>query len=147
MTSFPYCTFPLIERAELFRRVVFCFLTGNEDMHLKNFSVLVRDGIVKLAPGYDLLNSTIVLRQADEELALPLKGKMRNLTRNDLVHYYGGERLGLNDAVLADVLGSFARSVPAWPATIAESFLPPDLQEAYLELVAERAARIGLDAK
>ncbi len=37
-----YCTFPAVEKLELFRRTLFCYLTGNEDMHLKNFSLIVR---------------------------------------------------------------------------------------------------------
>lgn len=139
-----FCTFPAVARIELFRRVLFCFLTGNEDMHLKNFSVLVQDDVVGLAPAYDLLNSTIALRKPKEELALPLHGKKRNLTRNDLVLYYGGERLGLNAAVIDDVLGTFATAVPRWRGVIDACFLPDRLKEDYAALVDERQRRLGL---
>ena len=64
-----YCTFPIVEGRELFRRTVFCFLAGNEDMHLKNFSLLTRDGKTTLSPAYDLLSSSLVLSNP-EELAL-----------------------------------------------------------------------------
>jgi serine/threonine-protein kinase HipA len=139
-----YCTFPAVERVELFRRVLFCFLTGNEDMHLKNFSIIIKDEIVKLAPAYDLLNTTIALRGADEEMALPLHGKKRNLTRNDLIRYYGTERLGLNEVVIDEVLGEFAESIPLWAAVIATSFLPEGLKEEYTTLVGDRATRLGI---
>ncbi len=55
-----YCSFPKIEFVKLFKRTLFNFLVGNEDMHLKNFSLITRQDRVALSPAYDLLNSTIV---------------------------------------------------------------------------------------
>lgn len=80
-----FCTFPAVERVKLLRRTLFAYLTGNEDMHLKNFSLITRGEIVQLSPAYDLLNSTLALPGATEELALPLRGKKSNLKRTDLV--------------------------------------------------------------
>ena len=48
-----------------------CFLSGNEDRHLKNFSLLVEKGRFRLAPAYDFLNSTLVLENASEESPMP----------------------------------------------------------------------------
>ena len=45
-----YTTFPLLEKHKLFSRVLFCFLTGNADMHLKNFSLIYRDSKYELSP-------------------------------------------------------------------------------------------------
>jgi serine/threonine-protein kinase HipA len=70
---------------KLFARTLFSFLAGNEDMHLKNFSLIARGEKVELTPAYDLVNTTIALRAAREELALPLQGKKSKLTRNDLL--------------------------------------------------------------
>ncbi len=67
-----YCTFPMVEKMKLFRRVLFCWLTGNEDMHLKNFSLIHRNDKIELSPAYDLLNTTIILANPVEEMALPL---------------------------------------------------------------------------
>jgi serine/threonine-protein kinase HipA len=64
-----YCTFPAIERIKLFERTLFSFLVGNEDMHLKNFSLITRNQKVELAPAYDFLNTTIALQNAKEEMA------------------------------------------------------------------------------
>ena len=91
-----YCTFPLVEKVKLFVRTIVNYLLGNEDMHLKNFSLISRDKKVELSPAYDFINSTIVLHNPREELALTLNGKKSNLSRNDFVDYYAFERLGLN---------------------------------------------------
>src|SRR5882724_11657416 len=83
-----YCTFPVIEQIKLFQRVLFSFLVGNEDMHLKNFSLITRKtGRVDLSPAYDFVNSTIALPNAKEEMALPIRGKRSNLTRSDIFDY------------------------------------------------------------
>ena len=70
-----YCTFPAVEKVKLFKLVLFCFLTGNEDMHLKNFSIINKDGKIELTPCYDMVNTTIEYKKQDEEIALPIKGK------------------------------------------------------------------------
>lgn len=70
-----YCSFPKIEWVNLFKLTLFNFLIGNEDMHLKNFSLITRGPKVSLSPAYDLLNTTIAQRHAQEEIALPINGK------------------------------------------------------------------------
>jgi serine/threonine-protein kinase HipA len=89
-----FCTFPAIEKLKLFNLTLFNYLTGNEDMHLKNFSVIRRDVKVELSPAYDLLNSTIIINSI-EELALPLNGKKNKLKKNDFFKYFAKERLAL----------------------------------------------------
>src|SRR5262245_1062548 len=113
-------------------------------MHLKNFSLITREPRVELSPAYDLLNTTIALPGAREEMALPIRGKKSRLTRKDLVSYFGEERLRLPRAALEAALGEVAESLPEWEALIRASFLPPDLVEAYLRLVSERRGRLGL---
>lgn len=54
-----YCTFPAVEKVSLFKRCLFNFVVGNEDMHVKNFSLITRDGKVGLAPAYDYLSTTV----------------------------------------------------------------------------------------
>ena len=139
-----FCTFPAIERVKLFERVLFCFLTGNEDMHLKNFSLLTERGRIGLSPAYDLVNSSIALRNPQEEMALPVRGKKSRLTRNDLFAYYATERLGLNAAVLADMVGRFQGAVLRWDELIAASFLSAEGKAAYAALLAERRKRLLL---
>src|SRR3989338_1851695 len=82
-----FCTFPKIEFVKLFKLTLFNFLIGNEDMHLKNFSLITRSQKITLSPVYDLLNSTIVQRNTQEEIALPLNGKKNNLNDRDFIKY------------------------------------------------------------
>ena len=139
-----FCTFPAVQKVELFRRVLFSYLTGNEDMHLKNYSVIRRGGNIELSPAYDLLNTTIVLGPDAEEIALPVDGRKRNLTRRVLVDYYGMQRLGLNRTVTDRVLSGFIAVLPVWQDLIRISFLSDSLKAGYLGLVEKRAKAICL---
>ncbi|HEY9166640.1 MAG TPA: HipA domain-containing protein [Candidatus Kryptonia bacterium] len=133
-----YCTFPLVEKVKLLRLTLFNFLAGNEDQHLKNFSLITRNGKVSLSPVYDLINTTIALVNPQEEIALPLKGKKRNLTRETLIDYLGRERLGLNDRTIENVTGSIRHAIPRWNELIEKSFLSGKMKENYSALLAER---------
>jgi serine/threonine-protein kinase HipA len=138
-----YMTFPVLEKAKLFRLILFNFLTGNEDAHLKNYSVIVRGDKKELSPCYDLLNSTLALEgRASEESALPLSGKKKNFTRNDFFRYLGRDRLELTEKVIDAIGHDLEKSKTEWERLIRDSFLPAEKQDAYLELVGERAARL-----
>jgi serine/threonine-protein kinase HipA len=138
-----YCTFPVIEKRKLMQRVWFSFLTGNEDMHLKNWSLLSREGRVALSPAYDLLNSSIVLKNPQEETALPIRGRKRNLNRRDLLDYLAVERCGLPpDMMRSDLEALLLKAGTDWPTWINRSFLSEQKLEAYLNLVRERVARL-----
>lgn len=139
-----FCTFPAIERVKLFERTVLSFLIGNEDMHLKNFSLITRRGRIDLAPAYDLVNSTIMLKNAQEEMALPIRGKRSGLTRNDLFSYFARERLELNKRILNEVIARFEAAFPAWDELITNSFLSPEKKTAYRALLKGRRARLEL---
>lgn len=136
-----HCTFPLIEKRNLFRRTLFCFLVGNEDMHLKNFSLIRTDNKVKLTPAYDLLNTSILLKSG-EELALPLRGKKSRLTREDLFDYFAKTRLGLTEKVVQEILVELQHVHSLWIPLIQESFLSDASKERYILLLQERIARI-----
>lgn len=85
----------MVEKMKLFRRILFCWLTGNEDMHLKNFSLIHHKGKIELSLTYELLNTTIVLANPVEEMALPIGGKQTNITYNIIFNYFGNQRLGV----------------------------------------------------
>lgn len=133
-----FCTFPFIEKLTLFKLTLFNYLVGNEDMHLKNFSVITRDGKVTLSPCYDLVNTTIEYKKQDEEIALPLRGKKKHLTRNILVDYFGKERCELTSKSIDKVLGSITSAVPKWEEMIDISFLSDDMKEKYHTLLETR---------
>jgi len=122
-----YCTFPSVEKVRLFNLVLFNYLVGNEDMHLKNYSVIVRDGKVELSPAYDLLNTTIVV-----------KDKKRNLTRNILVNYFGKEKCGLTDKTIEKSLAIIQAAIPGWYTLIGISFLSETMKDKYRKLLQDR---------
>ena len=136
-----YCTFPAIAKADFFKRVLFCFITGNEDMHLKNFSVITKAGKTTLAPVYDFLNSSISIKNPQEELALSLKGKKSNFKAAELIDYYAKERLGLNDKTIDVILSDMNKSVSKWTELVEISFLSGDMKEKYLRLMENRIKR------
>lgn len=136
-----FCTFPAIEKADFFKRVLFCFITGNEDMHLKNFSLITKGGKTTLTPVYDFLNSSIAIKNPEEEMALTLKGKKSNLKKADFINYYAKERLGLSDKTLDSILLTMIKCLPEWNELIEISFLSDDMKEKYLKLLGERIKR------
>lgn len=139
-----FCTFPALERVKLLERTLFSFLVGNEDMHLKNFSLISRDEKVELAPAYDFLNTTIALKAAKEELALPVKRKKSKLTRNELLNYFARDRLQINEKVMSDVRSRFAKASPAWRELLDHSFLSADAKQRYAAILDERGKRMQL---
>jgi serine/threonine-protein kinase HipA len=139
-----YCTFPALERLKLLQRVIFAFVCGNEDMHLKNFSIIVRDNKVELSPAYDFLNTTIVLANPQEESALPVAGKKSNLKRETLIDYFAIERLKLTQKVIAGIYDSFRIAKPKWIDLLERSFLTPGLRAQYVDLLEERCDRLDL---
>lgn len=139
-----FCSFPKIELLKLFKLTLFNFLIGNEDMHLKNFSLITRGSRIMMSPAYDLLNSTIAQKKSKEELGLPLKGKKNNLTQRDFLDYFAVQRLGLNPNIIEEVLQTIRNARPKWIELIAKSFLSLAMQEKYLQLLEERSDRLGL---
>ena len=143
-----YCTFPMIEKVKLLKRSLFNFLVGNEDMHLKNFSLITRQGKVELAPAYDFLSTTVAYlalgKRAEtiKETALPLQGKKRHLSRKTWIDYFAKERLELPDKVIGNVKAELATAASAWRERITDSFLPSNQKDHYRTLLVERFARL-----
>lgn len=137
-----FCSFPKIEFVRLFKLTVFNFLIGNEDMHLKNFSLITKQNKTTLSPAYDLLNTTIAQKNAQEELALPLRGRKNNLSKRDLLEYFAVERLRLNQKTIDGVLQQIQQAIPTWQELIRISFLSAGMQKKYLELLEVRCKRL-----
>lgn len=136
-----YCTFPAIAKADFFKRILFCFITGNEDMHLKNFSVITKAGKTTLAPVYDFLNSSISIKNPQEELALSLKGKKSNFRATEIIDYYAKERLELSDKTIDVILSDMNKSISKWTELVEISFLSDVMKEKYLNLLEDRIKR------
>ncbi|MEM1119109.1 MAG: HipA domain-containing protein [Bacteroidota bacterium] len=137
-----FCTFPVLERIKFFKLVLFSFVIGNEDMHLKNFSLITRKSKVEFSPAYDLLNSTLAIDGAEEEMALHLAGKRSRFKRRELIGYLGRERLSLNEETIAQVERDFQQVFASWEKLIRTSFLSEQRKNTYLELIKERFQRL-----
>jgi len=138
-----YMTFPQIEKAKFFRLVLVSFLLGNEDAHLKNFSVITLNGKHELSPCYDIVNSTLALGDGGaEESALPLRGKKRRFKKDDFFVYLGMERLGLPERVIDAIRDDLVKVQPGWRKLITGSFLPENLREGFQKIVNERVTRV-----
>ena len=132
-----YSDAPGLDLTNYWTTVLFCWLVGNSDMHLKNFSLYAPNTTEHiLAPAYDLVNTLLVIPEDTEELALTLNGKKRKLTRHDFETAMLSS--GLNEKVVSNIFRKFLRIYPQWEATIRNSFLPADLQEAYWQLIQQR---------
>ena len=132
-----FCTFPALEKLRFFNLTLFNFLVGNEDMHLKNFSLIRREMKVELSPAYDLLNSTIVIN-SEEELALPLNGKKNKLRKDDFFEYFAKKRLELTQKSIIQTVRRISEAYPKWIDLIQKSFLSAEMKERYIELLSSR---------
>ena len=142
-TILQYSTDPVLDAIAFFEQLVFSYLTGNNDMHMKNFS-LFKDpqrGYV-LSPAYDLLASALVVEKDTEELALTLSGKKRKLKRLDFEKAMLAFRL--DKRMIENLFTRLARSVSRWHERIELGFLPSDLAEMYHELIDARASKLAL---
>lgn len=135
------CSNPRLQLVRLFQRVLFCWVTGNGDMHLKNWSLLENGKLIELAPAYDLLN-TLILTNDDEESALELDGRKTDFDRSLLIDYFGREVCGLNDRMIEKTTQALQSA--NWDLTIHGSKLSVDDSIQYLQIVHERMAGIKL---
>jgi serine/threonine-protein kinase HipA len=125
------------EAQRLFELVLFCYLTGNADMHLKNFSLIehVTDEY-SISPAYDLLNTELVISDDKEESALTINGKKNRLKRSDFDTL--ARSLKINEKALAYIYKRFEKALPKWEEMIAQSFLSKEMQAKYSELLSLR---------
>lgn len=138
-----YSANPGLDVVNYYELVLFSFLTGNADMHLKNFSLLQTPGLgYGLAPAYDLVATALVNPADTEELALTLNGKKRRLRQGDFRQAAG--RAGIDDKVVTGMLTRLVKARPAWHAFIDQSFLSAALQEQFHALLAQRFAQLDL---
>ena len=139
-----YCTFKTLEWYELFRRTIFCFLVGNEDMHLKNFSVTTMpNGKIQLTPFYDFLNTTIASEGSEEELALPIDGSKHGFSRKTFVEKFAIPHLYISKEKAEKEIDRLLKDVPAWKAMIEKSFLSAKLKSDYIKLLEARSKRLA----
>lgn len=128
----------LVNFAEI---LLFSFLTGNADMHLKNFSLIYdpANGPV-LSAAYDMLSTALVNPADNEDLALTLNGKKRKLTRNDFETAFGNMKLDAKQQ--ANIFLKMEKAKEKWIEFIQISFLGSDFREKYIQLIEERFEKL-----
>lgn len=137
-----FSAYPVLDLINYFEVLLFCYLTGNADMHLKNFSLYKKAGEYVLAPAYDLLSTKLVIPQDNEELALTLNGKKRKLKKTDFDSLL--KTMKVDDKAIENVYNKFREIIPEWFTFIDFSFLPDEMKEKYKALIQERSKNIIL---
>ena len=122
--------------------VIFCWLTGNSDMHLKNFSLYNPKAVGwRLAPAYDLLAVRLAMPSDKEELALTLNGKKSNIKRADFIAAMS--RSGIEEVVVNRLIKKFSKLITRWEAFARLSFLPREQQMELLEYINQMMSRLS----
>ncbi len=134
-----YSTNAQLDMVDFLELVYFSWLTGNNDMHLKNFSLYSPAGEPVLTPAYDLLNAAINNPVDDEELALNLNGKKKRMKDADFKNAY--RTCGVPEIVFDRVKKKYVDLLPKFEEEIQRSFLSDEIKTLYIELLHRRHAQ------
>jgi len=136
-----YSRNPGLDVVNYFEQVLFSFLTGNADMHLKNFSLIKLPGRgYVLSPAYDLVATALVNPADKEDLALTLNGKKKKITRNDFIAAF--RTLNLDPKQQENIFGKMMNSKAAWMDFIGISFISDEFKERLCDIIEERFKRV-----
>lgn len=134
-----YSSTGLPDAVEMWKRIIFCFLTANADMHLKNWSLLEQDnlkGIFRLSPCYDLLNTRIAIPDEEIDIGLWLYEGNRKLTRKLFINFAKELKIEKHAELI------LKHDLPLWKSEIEKlvprSLLPEKQKKSYLKLADER---------
>ena len=135
-----HCDMPKLDLTNYMQVLLFCFVTGNNDMHLKNFSLYRPSNDYQLTPAYDLINVAIANPEDKEELALSLSGKKSNLKLNDFLR--SATTMGLEANVVLRLIDNMRKAIPKWKSLIHSSFLSEEMKDRYEQLIMSRMNRL-----
>jgi Uncharacterized protein related to capsule biosynthesis enzymes len=137
-----YSSNPGLDIVNFCELILFSFLTGNSDMHLKNFSLIQQPetGII-LAPAYDLLSTALVNPADDEDMALTLNGKKKKLKIGDFKAAFS--TLLLDEKQQENIFKKMEKHKSGWLELIDNSFLSNEFKNSYKALIDERFRRIS----
>ncbi len=128
-----------IDMAEFFIRLVFSFIVGNSDMHLKNFSLIETaegSGEYVLSPAYDLLPVNANMPADKEQFALPMNGKKTNIRKNDFLKF--ADTCGIQRTTAEKLIQNIVKFKAEWLSMCENSLLPPELKERLSAIINER---------
>jgi len=137
-----YSVMPGLDVVNFFEVVLFSFLTGNADMHLKNFSLIEQAGTgMVLSPAYDLVATALVNPSDDEELALNLNGKKKKIKKVDFNSALESLKIGKRQQ--ANIFSKMEKAKPLWDNEIDASFLSKDFKLNYKALIENRFEKLA----
>ena len=133
-----------IDMAEFFIRLVFCFIVGNSDMHLKNFSLIeTAEGSSEyvLSPAYDLLPVNVILPSDTEQFALAMNGKKTNIRKGDFLKF--ADACEISRITAERLIESIVKITPKLIDMCNDSLLTEEMKERLKKLIVDRAEIIG----
>ena len=140
-TILRYSSVPKMDLTNFIEVLLFSWIVGNNDMHLKNFSLYEpKEGKPRLTPAYDMLNAAIVNPRDKEELALTLNGKKSKIKADDFIK--AAETLGLPENVMQNLFAKYKAIEEKFVSCIMDSFLSEELKDAYIELISRRIEKL-----
>jgi serine/threonine-protein kinase HipA len=139
-----YSSAPKLDLERFWEIVLFSWITGNSDMHLKNFSMYSPlPGNYQLAPAYDLLNTLLVMPSDTEELALTLNARKKKIKLQDFRSAMINS--GLDEKVIKNMLKKIHTAKESWYDWIERSFLPQEMKIGYTAMIKERLDRLNIE--
>ncbi|MCR5781550.1 MAG: HipA domain-containing protein [Clostridia bacterium] len=130
---------PKLDMTELFMRLVFSYVVGNSDMHLKNFSLIETyeaSGVYVLSPAYDLLPVNVIMPEDAEEFALAMNGKKTHIRRKDFFTF--AEECGISKKSAEKMLAGIVSLKSDYQELCDSSLLSVHLKERFSELIGKR---------
>lgn len=131
-----YSSTPRLDLVNFMQVLLFSFVTGNNDMHLKNFSLYRPKALYQLSPAYDLLNVAIANPKDKEEMALSINGKTARIKLADFLK--ASDTMGIEQRVTLGLINGLRNAMPAWIDLINNSFLSDEMKQNYLDLISRR---------
>ena len=131
-----YSSTPRLDLVNFMQVLLFSFVTGNNDMHLKNFSLYRPKALYQLSPAYDLLNVAIANPKDKEQMALSINGKKAQIKLADFLK--ASDTMGIEQRVTLGLINGLRDAMPAWIDLINNSFLSDEMKQNYLDLISRR---------
>lgn len=138
-----YSSRPGLDVVTFFDLSLFCFLTGNADMHLKNFALLTtKENETILSPAYDLLSTRVAIPKDKEEMALTINGKKRKIRKGDFIEM--GKNLGMSERAMQNSFQMLADKIKKMLEWIDISFMPDSHKQLYKETIYTNAEKLEM---
>ena len=139
-TIVQYSGTPKLDLTNYMQVLLFCFVTGNNDMHQKNFSLYRPNSNYQLTPAYDLLNVSIANPSDKEEMALPINSRKSKLCLDDFLR--AAKTMGIEENVVRRLVDGLNKALTKWNELIDNSFLNDDFKVMYKDLITSRLSRL-----